>query len=65
MFYDLEGKKMHRHTGKTSGPDEFKLMGEYLTKGIYKEMSFIRYKRKIRKEIDNKKIQEKEGRGLS
>ena len=50
MFYDLEGNKMHRHTGKTSGPDEFKLMGEYLVNGIYKEMSFIRYKRTIRKE---------------
>jgi thioredoxin-related protein len=50
MFYDLKGKKMHRHTGKTSGPEEFRLMGEYLVKGIYKEMSFVRYKRKIRKE---------------
>ena len=50
MFYELDGKKMHRHTGKTSGPEEFKLMGEYLVKGIYKEMSFTRYKRTVRKE---------------
>lgn len=50
MFYDLDGQKMHRHTGKTSGPDEFMLMGEYLSKGIYKDMSFTRFKRTARDE---------------
>lgn len=49
-FYDLDGKQVFRHTGKTSGTAEFMLMGKYVAEGIYKEMSFVRYKRKQRNE---------------
>ncbi len=49
-FYNLEGERIHRHTGKTSGVEEFMWMGEYVANGIYKDMSFIRYKREKRKE---------------
>ncbi|MCW9024919.1 MAG: thioredoxin fold domain-containing protein [Gammaproteobacteria bacterium] len=49
-FYDLDGKQVHRHTGKTSGVAEFMLMGKYVAEGIYKDMSFVRYKRQQRNE---------------
>ena len=49
-FFDLEGKRVFRHTGKTSGVEEFLLMGQYVANGSYKETSFTRYKRKKRKE---------------
>lgn len=49
-FFDLEGKRIFRHTGKTSGVEEFLLMGQYVANGSYKETSFTRYKRKKRKE---------------
>jgi len=44
-FYDLEGNRVHRHTGKTSGVDEFMLMGEYVAGAHYLELPFARYKR--------------------
>lgn len=50
VFFDLEGKPVHRHTGKTSGIEEFMWMGEYVANGIYADMSFTRYKRDKRKE---------------
>lgn len=49
-FFDLDGKLIHRHTGKTSGVEEFMWMGEYIANDIYKEMSFTRYKRSKRKQ---------------
>ncbi len=49
MIFDLDGKPMHRHTGKTSGVNEFMLMGEYVVDGHYKNTSFTRYKRKHKK----------------
>lgn len=49
-FFDLEGNRIFRHTGKTSGVEEFLLMGQYVANGSYKETSFTRYKRKKRKE---------------
>ena len=49
-FFNLEGERVHRHTGKTSGVEEFMWMGEYVANGIYKDMSFTRYKREKRKE---------------
>lgn len=45
-FFDLNGKRVHRHIGKTNGVKEFLMMGEYVVEGKYKEMPFIRYKRK-------------------
>lgn len=49
-FFDLDGKLIHRHTGKTSGVEEFLWMGEYVAKGIYKQMPFVKYKRQKRGE---------------
>ncbi|MDZ7663513.1 thioredoxin family protein [Thiohalophilus sp.] len=49
-FFNLEGERIHRHTGKTSGVEEFMWMGEYVAEGIYKDTSFTRYKRDKRKE---------------
>lgn len=47
-FFDLNGKRIHRHIGKTNGVQEFMWMGEYIVSGAYKDMPFIRYKRKMR-----------------
>lgn len=44
-FFDLNGKLVHKHIGKTNGVDEFLLMGDYVVDGAYKDMPFIRYKR--------------------
>lgn len=44
-FFDLSGERVHRHTGKTAGVEEFLLVGEYVAKGVYKSMPFIRYKK--------------------
>ncbi len=46
-FFDLDGKLIHRYTGKTSGKEEFMLMGNYVVSGKYKEpgMTFTRFKR--------------------
>jgi thioredoxin-related protein len=48
-FFDLNGKLIHRYTGKTSGVDEFMLLGKYIVDDVYKNMSFTRYKRSQRK----------------
>jgi len=48
-FYDLTGKEVFRHTGRTSDADEFMLMGRYVSEGIYKQMPFIKYKRSLKK----------------
>lgn len=49
-FYDLEGNQVVRYTGATSGVDEFMLLGEFVTKGLYKDMRFTKYKREKAKE---------------
>ena len=49
-FFDLEGNRIFRHTGKTAGVDEFMWMGEYVADGSYKNTSFTRYKRNKREE---------------
>jgi len=49
-FFDLDGKRVFRHTGKTSGVEELMWMGQFVAEGIYKDMSFTRYKRSRRKQ---------------
>ncbi|MBL1278187.1 MAG: thioredoxin family protein [Ectothiorhodospiraceae bacterium] len=44
-FYDLQGDRIVRYTGATSGIKEFLWLGEFVAQGIYKDMSFTRYKR--------------------
>lgn len=44
-FYDLDGKEVFRHTGRTSGVDEFLLMGKFIAEGAYKNQKFTLYKR--------------------
>ncbi|MDH5784733.1 MAG: thioredoxin family protein [Chromatiales bacterium] len=48
-FFDLNGERIHRHTGKTSGIDEFMLMGEFVAEGHYRDTTFTRYKRSKKK----------------
>jgi thioredoxin-related protein len=48
-FFDLDGKLIHRHTGRTSDADEFMLMGRFIAEGKYKETKFARYKRAQKK----------------
>lgn len=49
-FYDLQGKPIHRHTGRTAGVDEFIWMGEYVAEGVFKDEPFTRFKREKRRE---------------
>jgi thioredoxin-related protein len=44
-FYDLKGERMMRFIGKTSGVEEFMLLGKYVAEGVYTKMPFTRYKR--------------------
>lgn len=44
-FYDLDGKRIHRHIGKTAGIDEFMVLGRYIVEGAYKTEPFTKYKR--------------------
>ena len=48
-FYDLNGKRVARYTGATTGVDEFMLLGKYVVDGKYNTMSFNRYKREQQK----------------
>lgn len=43
-FYDLNGKRINRYIGKTSGVQEFMWLGQYIVDGAYKKEPFIRYK---------------------
>jgi len=47
--FDLEGKKIAKFTGRTSGVDEFMWFGQYVVEEVYKKMSFTKYKRKMKK----------------
>ena len=50
-YYNLDGKMIYRHTGKTSGVDEFMWLGEYIANEVYKKkIRFSKYKRKKRAE---------------
>jgi thioredoxin-related protein len=44
-FYDLTGKEVFRHTGRTADAKEFLLIGQYVAEGTYKKMPFTKYKR--------------------
>ena len=44
-FFDLEGKRIVRYTGPTSGVQEFMWLGEFVEKGLYKSTNFTKYKR--------------------
>lgn len=48
-FFDLDGKRVHRHIGKTNGIEEFMWVGEYVVKGEYRNIPFIKYKNQRRK----------------
>jgi len=54
-FFDLKGKLVVRYTGATSGVKEFLWLADYASNEIYKQMTFSRYKRKMRN-------QEREGK---
>ncbi|RMG58099.1 MAG: thioredoxin [Gammaproteobacteria bacterium] len=54
-FFDLDGNRVFRYTGATSGPQEFMWMGEYVAGKHYKEMPFTRYKRMKRREARQKR----------
>jgi len=49
QIYDLQGKRVVRFTGATSGVEEFMWLGEYVVSGAYKEMPFVVYKRQRRR----------------
>ncbi len=49
-FYNLEGKRIARYTGRTANVQEFMWLGEYVADGHYKEMSFVKYKRLKKRE---------------
>ncbi len=44
-FFDLNGKRVMRYTGRTSSKEEFMLLGRYVVEGAYKSTKFSRYKR--------------------
>lgn len=47
-FYDLEGNRVARYTGATSGVEEFMLLGKFVAEGHYKDTNFTKYKREHR-----------------
>lgn len=53
-FFNLDGKLVQRYTGKTSGVQEFMLLGKYVANGVYKQMPFIKYKREQRSSEENR-----------
>ena len=48
-FFDLNGNRIFRYTGKTRGVDEFMQMTDYVAGDYYKKESFNTYKREHRK----------------
>jgi len=54
LIYDLNGKPIHRHTGKTAGVSEFMWIGEYIIDDHYKKMKYIPFKKQKRKELEKK-----------
>jgi thioredoxin-related protein len=50
-FHDLDGNQVARYTGATTDATEFLWLGEYVVEGIYKEKSFVKYKRERKKQV--------------
>lgn len=48
-FFDLDGKRVMRFTGPTSGVQEFMWLGQFVVNEEYKKSNFTRYKRAKRK----------------
>lgn len=44
-FFDLQGKRVMRFTGRTSSVDEFLLLGQYVRDKEYEKTKFSKYKR--------------------
>ncbi|MFP4130689.1 MAG: thioredoxin family protein [Thiohalospira sp.] len=42
-FFDLEGERVYRYTGKTSGVEEFLTMGRYVVEEAYQDEEFPEY----------------------
>jgi thioredoxin-related protein len=49
-FFDLEGERVARYTGATSGPEEFLWLGEFVADGHYRETNFTKFKREKRQQ---------------
>jgi len=47
--FDLQGKRISRFIGRTSGVEEFMLFGKYIVEKEFEKMSFLKYKRLMRK----------------
>ena len=48
-FFDLNGKRVMRYTGRTSSVEEFLLLGQFVVEKAYIDNKFSRYKREHRK----------------
>jgi len=51
-IFDLEGKRITRFTGRTSGTEEFMLLGQYVVEKKFEKMSFLKYKRTMKKKMN-------------
>lgn len=51
-IFDLEGKRITRFTGRTSGIEEFMLLGQYVVEKEFEKMSFLKYKRTMKKKMN-------------
>ncbi|MDH4274737.1 MAG: thioredoxin family protein [Gammaproteobacteria bacterium] len=47
-FFDLDGNKTTRYTGRTADANEFMLLGKYVLDEHYKTMPFVNFKRDTR-----------------
>jgi len=51
-IFDLDGKRIARFTGRTSGAEEFMLLGQYVVEKKFEKMSFLKYKRTMKKKVN-------------
>lgn len=49
VFHDMAGTEIVRMTGPVRDPEEFKLLGEFVASGAYKQRQFAEHKQLIRK----------------